>query len=148
MAGVSTAATFRGVLAAVTPLLLAAACGGETAAPENAPAASAIIGDPAAAGRVLFRDCAVCHPARAGEPARIGPNLYGVVGRRAGAAPDFAYSQAFQRLDLVWDAAALDSYLAAPQAFARGNRMAYPGEPDAARRAAIIAFLETLAPAE
>lgn len=134
----------RGVTAAAAIFILAG-CSGDQAPVETVLDLAA---DPAGAGRVLFRECAVCHPAKPGEPARIGPNLYGVVGRPAGSAPDFAYSQAFDRLDIVWDATALDAYLADPQGFARGNRMAYPGEPDPEKRAAIIAYLQSLTAAQ
>ncbi len=100
-------------------------------------------------GRRAFAPCAACHsvtdPA-AGGPQVIGPNLYGVVGRRSAAVRDYAYSSALRRLNVVWDEATLDRYIESPNAFVRGSRMSFPGEPDQAKRADIIAFLAAQGP--
>jgi cytochrome c len=71
------------------------------------------------------------------------PGLGGVVGRRAGSVDGFAYSDAMKaagRRGLVWDEAALDRYLADPEAFVPGTDMPYQGG-SAAERAAVIAWL-------
>ena len=91
-------------------------------------------GDPAEGARV-FRQCIACHTLEAGEH-RTGPSLAGVFGREAGTAPGFArYSPALERADLVWDAATLDAWLADPEGLIPGNRMTFPGIPDAKARA-------------
>ncbi len=98
-------------------------------------------------GRRAFGDCGACHTARAGDPSRIGPNLFGVIGRPAGIVEDFAYSVALREADVVWDETTLDAFLTDPQGFLPGNRMALPGGvPDPERRAALIAYLKTLKP--
>lgn len=75
----------------------------------------------------------------------VGPNLYGIVGERAGARPGFAYSSAMQRSGVVWTPATLDAFLQAPARFMPGNRMAYFGEVDADRRASIIEYMQGVA---
>jgi cytochrome c len=92
-------------------------------------------------GSALFaRRCESCHSA---ESAGQGPALSGVFGRRAAAAPDFQYSAALQKSGIVWDAPALDAYLAAPRKHVPGTTMIL-ATPRAEDRAALIAYLETL----
>jgi cytochrome c len=98
-------------------------------------------GNPAEGARV-FRQCIACHTLEAGEH-RTGPSLAGVFGREAGTAPGFTrYSPALERADLVWDGATLDAWLADPEGLIPGNRMTFPGIPDAKARADLVAYLE------
>jgi len=71
-----------------------------------------------------------------------GPNLYGIVGEKAGMRSGFAYSSAMRDSGVVWTAEALDAFLQAPAKFMPGNRMAFSGEVDAARRASIIEHMQ------
>jgi cytochrome c len=91
-----------------------------------------------------FAICGACHATQVGAPARMGPNLHGVVDRKAGTAPGFAYSPAMTGSDLTWSVKALDAFIANPQKVVPGAKMPYGGENDPARRAAIIQFLSTL----
>jgi len=95
-------------------------------------------------GRRMFTVCAACHTTKEGDPARVGPNLFGVAGRASASLPDFNYSPAMKAANLVWDDATLDTYLTAPMKMVPGTRMAYAGEPNPEKRAAIIAYLNTL----
>jgi len=89
-----------------------------------------------------FASCAACHgPAAAANP---GPDLRGVMGRPAGRVPGYRYSRAMRNARIVWNAATLDAFLTNPQAVVPGTTMPYAGEPDAARRAEIIAALAAL----
>ena len=91
-------------------------------------------------GKVVFEQCAACHSL--GEPGDFdGPSLKGVVGRKAGSLEDYRYSAAMKRSDVTWDAAALDTYIADPQAFIPGNRMAFAGIGDKAQRDDLIAYI-------
>lgn len=72
----------------------------------------------------------------------MGPNLHGLFGRKAGAVAGFNYSPALKASGIVWDATALDRYLAAPTEAVPGTRMVVRVT-DPARRAALIAYLET-----
>ena len=88
--------------------------------------------------------CAVCHGPQGGGAA--GPSLVGVVGRKAAAAPGFAYSAALKKSGWSWTGPHLDTYLANPQSALPGTLMpaAVPSPKD---RADVVAFLSTLKPA-
>ena len=111
-----------------------------------AAAVAALTALPAAAadvehGRQLFTACAACHTDR---PDALGPNLRGVVGRKAGAREDFRYSNPMKRAGITWDEANLREYLADPQAKVKGNRMPYAGLGDAKDIEDVVAYLATL----
>ena len=92
-------------------------------------------------GRTLFRNqCATCHSDAKGAPDRMGPNLYGVVGRKAGSEPGFHYTGGFAKADFTWDDAHLDQWLANPQTVIPGNIMMYRQAKPGVRRA-IIRYL-------
>ncbi|MFC5795676.1 c-type cytochrome [Sphingopyxis terrae] len=86
--------------------------------------------------------CAACHTIDKDGPNGIGPNLHGIVGRPVASHPGFAYSGAMKAKGGVWDAAALDIYLADPMKIVPGTRMAFAGVIDAADRQALILYLE------
>ena len=77
----------------------------------------------------------------AGGGNRVGPNLHGVFGREIGTQEGFAYSQPVQDADFVWDADQLDHWLANPQTFLPGNRMAFAGVRNEEQRRDVIAYL-------
>ena len=97
-----------------------------------------------AAGEKIFKtQCGICHAVVAGEN-RIGPTLFGVVGRPAGSVPGFNYTADHKKLGITWDAATLDKYLANPRAMVPDTSMVYAGLKDDAERADLVAYLETL----
>jgi cytochrome c2 len=98
----------------------------------------------AADGSVLFKStCTVCHSAQLGQN-KIGPSLFGVVGRKAGTAPGYTYSAAMSKADLTWDPGNLDKYLADPHSFVPNNKMTFIGVKKAEDRKAIIDYLGSL----
>jgi cytochrome c len=98
----------------------------------------------AAAGAALFKaKCALCHSVVAGQN-KIGPSLFGVVGRKSGSVAGFNYSDANKNSGKTWDDATLDVYLTNPKALVPGTKMVFPGLPDAGDRANVIAYLDTL----
>lgn len=99
--------------------------------------------DPAAGESVFKRVCAACHTANEGGQARIGPNLYGVVGREHSSFPGFSYSPALKAKTGPWTFADLDAWLANPARYAPGNRMGV-GVPNAKQRADVIVYLRSL----
>ncbi|HTZ71348.1 MAG TPA: cytochrome c family protein [Acetobacteraceae bacterium] len=108
-----------------------------------APWAASAAGDPTA-GQALFKaKCALCHSPVAGEN-RVGPSLFGVVGRKSGTAPGYNYSDANKSSGKTWDDATLDVYLTNPKALVPGTKMIFPGLPEATDRANVIAYLDTL----
>jgi cytochrome c len=98
----------------------------------------------AGTGAVLFNRCVICHSNSKGAPNKLGPNLFGVVGRKAGTSPGFSYSAAMKRAGFVWTPAKLTDYLAAPQKLVPGNTMPFAGIADPRQRADIVAYLGTL----
>ena len=95
----------------------------------------------AAAGEKVFNQCKACHTIEAGGPNRVGPNLHGVVGRKAGSVAGFNYSDAMKGAG-DWDEASLDKYLTDPKAAIPGNKMAFAGVKNEQARKDLIAFLK------
>ena len=95
-------------------------------------------------GKAMFSRCAACHNNSKGGPNGLGPNLFGVVGRKAGSIKDFSYSAAMKSAGFVWNNQKLDSYIANPAKVVPGNRMAFAGIADPKQRADLIAYLDTL----
>jgi len=126
-------------LPGVFVLLSLSACGGKSIGSTGNEVASAVDGASA------FAMCANCHTNKAGAPNRIGPNLYGVVGRKAGESTGFAYSSALRDSGIVWDEQSLDAYLSAPTKRVPGTKMTY-STTDAAKRHALIQYLSATAP--
>jgi cytochrome c len=95
-------------------------------------------GADAARGEQLYSRCIACH-ALASD--RVGPRHCGLLGRKAGTVPGFAYTDEMKRSRLVWDEKTLDRFLARPLAVVPGTSMTYDGVPDARDRADLIAYL-------
>ncbi len=93
-------------------------------------------------GRKLFRQCEACHTVDAGGKNKIGPNLHGVIGRKAGLVDGYSYSKAMAASGIVWDDANLGEYLERPAAFLKGNKMAFAGMRKDTDRADVIAYIK------
>ena len=106
-------------------------------------ATAALAADPVAGEKIFKTQCGICHTVVASEN-RIGPTLFGVVGRPAGSVPGFNYTADHKKLDLTWDAANLDKYLTNPRAMVPDTSMVYAGLKNDAERADLVAYLETL----
>ena len=104
-------------------------------------AASAVSAADVDHGKAVFQACAACH---SDKPDALGPNLAGVVGRKAGSRDDFRYSAAMTRAGFTWDAGNLRQYLADPQAKVKGNRMPFSGLNDPKDIDDVIAYIGTL----
>jgi cytochrome c len=103
--------------------------------------ASSPAGDPVK-GQRQFATCSACHTVEADGPNKVGPNLHGIIGRKAGSKGDFNYSEAMKKAGFIWDTQKLSEYITKPQAFIPGNKMAFIGVPKEEVRANIIAYLE------
>ena len=93
-------------------------------------------------GKIIFKACAVCHATDHANHA--GPGLGGIIGRKAGTAPGFSYSNAMKKSGIVWDTKILDAYLESPQKVVPGNRMPYAGLKNPTDRTDLVAYLATL----
>lgn len=101
----------------------------------------------AAAGEVVAKKCLACHTFAKGAPAKVGPNLYNVVGGPAGHMEGFGYSPAMlekKKEGLTWTFDNLDHFLANPKGFIPDTAMAFPGVKKPGDRANVIAYLRTL----
>ena len=95
-------------------------------------------------GETLFKkNCAICHTLEEGKN-KIGPSLAGVVGRKAGSVPGFAYSAANKNSGDTWDEATLDTYLTDPRKFMPGTKMVFAGLKNSEDRKALIEYLKQL----
>ena len=103
----------------------------------------AIADDPAAGKSVFQANCSICHSVQPDQN-KIGPTLFGVVGRKTGAVAGYSYSLANQSANLTWTNTSLDKYLEAPRAVMPGTKMTYAGVKDADKRANLISYLDTL----
>lgn len=96
-------------------------------------------------GETAARKCAACHTFGKGEPNKVGPNLWGVVGRPRASIPNFNYSAAMKGKGGTWTIEELDTYLINPKAMVPGTTMTFAGLPRGSERADVIAFLNTRA---
>jgi cytochrome c len=106
--------------------------------------ARAQAGDPAAGQRV-FNQCMACHTINQGGPNRVGPNLHGVVGRKAGSIEGFRYSANMKQLaegGLAWDDDTLRRYLANPKSVVPQGSMAFPGIRNEQQLNDVIAYVK------
>lgn len=94
-----------------------------------------------ALGRDGFGQCDGCHSIEQDVRSGMGPNLYGIAGRRAGSLPSFPYSEALASSGITWDVASLDAFLADPSGLVPGSEMQRGAVRDPELRAAIVAYL-------
>jgi len=106
------------------------------------PAGAATAAD-VAAGKEIFKKCALCHTAEPGKN-KVGPSLFGIVVRKSASLTNYNYSDAMKKFDHTWTVSTLDTYLTDPQAMVPGTKMIFPGVKDKTERDNLIAYLETL----
>lgn len=116
------------------------------AAPEKeVPIADLMAKADPAKGEVLFKKCASCHTNEKGGGNKVGPNLYGVVGRPVAHLADFSYSAGMKEFSQggkeTWTFDHLNHFLTAPKKFIKGTAMGFAGDKKDEDRANIIAFL-------
>ena len=95
------------------------------------------------AGKAAFAVCKACHAIGEGAKNQVGPVLTGVIGRKAGTAADFNYSEAMKNSGLTWDEATFSEYIANPKTKVPGNKMVFAGIKDEQKIKDLIAFLKT-----
>ena len=100
--------------------------------------------DPAAGGADMAKQCAVCHDWTKGGPAKVGPNLYGVVGGPHAHMPGFTYSAGLTAIKGPWTFDELNQWLRNPRSVVPGTRMSFAGISSDQERANVIDYLHTL----
>ncbi|MEP7350426.1 MAG: cytochrome c family protein [Sphingorhabdus sp.] len=95
-------------------------------------------------GKSKARVCASCHDFAPGGPDRVGPNLWGVIGRDIAARAGFSYSPAMAAQPGAWTYDRLFAYLESPSRAIPGNKMSFAGLRHPADRAAVIKYLNSL----
>lgn len=96
-------------------------------------------------GASISRACTACHSLEKGEPHKVGPNLFGVVGAKIARLNDFTYTDSLlAKKDDHWTIDNLDEWLRNPSDFAPGTKMAFGGLLDPQDRMDLIAYLATL----
>ncbi len=92
-------------------------------------------------GEKVFKKCAACHLINKGGENKIGPALYGVIGRKVAAKEDYKYSKAMAGYDKSWTFEEMNGYLKKPQIHIKGTKMAFAGLRKEKDRASVILYL-------
>ena len=103
-------------------------------------AAIMALGD-VASGEKIFKKCAACHSINKGGKNKIGPALYGIVGRAVGGVDDYKYSKALASYSKEWTFEELNGFLQKPASYIKGTKMSYAGLRKEKDRASVIKYL-------
>jgi cytochrome c len=139
----------------VLPMPEAAPAGGAAPAAGGAAAPAAAAFDPAAvaqaaasgnaqAGAATFKKCTACHSGEKGGPNKVGPDLFGVVGRPKASHEGFGYSDAMKAKGGNWTLDDLAFFIHSPKTFVPGTKMLFPGIADPGDLGDLLAYLNTL----
>ena len=89
----------------------------------------------------VAKKCIGCHSVSKGGDNKIGPALWGVIGRKVGSISDYKYSKAMSGFDKNWDFEAMNNFLIKPKDYVKGNKMAFAGISKEKDRASLILYL-------
>ena len=95
----------------------------------------------ASEGAKVFKKCAACHSIARGGANKIGPALWGVVGRKAGSISDYKYSKAMVAHGKPWSFEEMNGFLIKPKVWVKGTKMSFTGLKNAKERAAVILYM-------
>lgn len=112
-------------------------------APKEVPLPELLAKADATKGAADTKVCQSCHSFDKGGAAKVGPPLWGVVGRPKGSVAGFNYSDGMKAKGGNWTYEDINTFITKPSAYVAGTKMTYPGESDPAKRADILAYLKT-----
>ncbi len=95
-------------------------------------------------GQTITKKCSACHNFDKGGANKIGPDLWGVLGRDIASVPDFSYSAALSDKEGAWDYDKLNEFLTSPKAWAPGTKMTFAGLPKLGDRSDVLLYLRSL----
>ena len=107
---------------------------------------AAALAQDAAAGKKVFNKCTPCHNIGPGAKNKVGPELDGLFGRKAGTVAGFNYSDGMKKAGWVWDAATFKEYITDPRKKVPGNKMMFPGLKEEQEREDIAAYIGSFNP--
>jgi len=92
-------------------------------------------------GKKVFKKCAACHSITKGGGNKIGPALWGVLGRQAGSISDYKYSKAMATHGKAWSFEEMNGFLIKPKDWVKGTKMTFAGLKKETERAAVILYM-------
>lgn len=98
-------------------------------------------------GAATFKICSACHSGEKGAGNKVGPALWGVVGRKQGSVDGFSYSEGMKGKGSDWSYEHLAEFLSNPKGYVTGTKMSFAGVKDPAQLADLLAYLGTLSDA-
>ncbi len=121
-----------------------AAASAAATAPKETPVPVLLAKADAKKGEQIAKVCATCHNFEKGGGIKVGPPLWGVVGRPVASFPGFDYSDSIKKIGGDWTYEKLFHWIADPKAMASDTKMAFPGEKEPEKDADVLAYLQTL----
>ena len=92
-------------------------------------------------GAKIFKKCLACHNIGKGDPNKIGPNIFGVLNRKAGSVSGYKYSKAMLAYGKIWSFEEMNGFLIKPKNWIKGTKMSFAGLKNAKDRAAVILYM-------
>ena len=92
-------------------------------------------------GEKIFKKCAACHSIAKSGGNKIGPALWGVLGRQAGSVSDYKYSKTMATHGKPWTFEEMNSFLIKPKDWIKGTKMSFVGLKSEKDRAAVILYM-------
>ena len=92
-------------------------------------------------GAKVFKKCTACHSITQEGGNKIGPALWGVLGRQAGSISDYKYSKAMATHGKTWSFEEINNFLIKPKDWIKGTKMSFAGLKNAKDRAAVILYM-------
>ena len=92
-------------------------------------------------GEKIFKKCAACHSITQGGANKIGPSLWGVLGRKAGSVSDYKYSKGMIAYAKPWSFEEMNGFLLKPKDWVKGTKMSFAGLKNVKERAAVILYM-------